>query len=241
MRKMVIGLVTCLVILIGLLVVINKTTQSTEETTVTNEETTQAINGIEQAKENLAAISNENNPVATIVLEHNKESYEFTFELFPEKAPQSVYNFISLANSGFYNNLTIHRLIPNFVMQGGDPDGNGSGGPGYTIKGEFPSNGVTTDLTHQVGAIAMARSQHNDSAGSQFYIVLNDGVQYLDDNYAVFGYMIDGYEQLEYFNAIPTATGDVPQNPVTITSVEVDTKGIDYPEPDKIEASELES
>ncbi len=231
MRKMVIILVSCLALLIGLLVIINISTTSTDTAT----ETTSGIQGIDEAKANLESISQETNPVATIVLTENDIDYTFTFELFPDAAPQSVYNFISLANDGFYDGLTIHRLIKDFVMQGGDPDGNGSGGPGYAIKGEFPSNGVETGLTHQVGALAMARSQAPDSAGSQFYIVLNDGVQNLDQDYAVFGYMITGYENLEHFNNVTTAVGDVPQTPITIKSVSVDTKGVDYPEPDKIE------
>ncbi len=229
MRKMVIVLVSCLVALIALLVIINVSTQTDSNGT------TDGIRGVDEAKANLESISKETNPVATIVLTQNKQDYTFTFELFPDAAPQSVYNFISLANSDFYNGLTMHRLVKDFVMQGGDPDGNGSGGPGYAIKGEFPSNGVETGLTHQVGALAWARSASNDTAGSQFYIVLNDGVQYLDENYAVFGYMIDGYENLEYFNNVNTVIGDAPENPITIKSVSVDTKGIDYPEPDKNE------
>lgn len=228
MRKMVIILVSCLVALIALLIMINIATNKAADEA--NE-----IRGVEEAKANLASISKETDPVATIVLTQNKADYTFTFELFPDAAPQSVYNFISLANSDFYNGLTMHRLIKDFVMQGGDPDGNGSGGPGYAIKGEFPSNGVETGLTHQVGALAWARSASNDTAGSQFYIVLNDGVQSLDENYAVFGYMIDGYENLEYFNNVNTVVGDAPENPITIKSVSVDTKGIDYPEPEKNE------
>lgn len=227
MRKMVIILVGCLVLLVGLLVVINVSTQSSATTT-------EGIQGIDEAKANRESISKDTDPVATIVLTQDKQDYTFTFELFPDATPQSVYNFISLANSDYYNGLTMHRLVKDFVIQGGDPDGNGSGGPDYTIKGEFPSNGVETGLTHQVGALAWARSSSPDTAGSQFYIVLNDGVQSLDNDYAVFGYMIDGYENLEYFNNLPTATGDVPQNPITIKSVSVDTKGVDYPEPDKI-------
>lgn len=228
MRKMVIVLVGCLVVLVGLLIALNIATAPSDEAG-------DGIQGIDEAKANLAEVTKDTDPIATIVLTQNKQDYTFTFELFPDVAPQSVYNFISLANSKFYDGLTIHRLVKDFVMQGGDPDGNGSGGPGYAIKGEFPSNGVETGLTHQVGALAWARSQSNDSAGSQFYIVLNDGNDFLDENYAVFGYMVDGYENLEYFNNLPTATNDAPENPITIKSVRVDTKGVDYPEPDKNE------
>lgn len=224
MRNLVIGLVVTVLVLFGLLFVIEASNTKQDGEVV----------GIEEAKANLESITDESNPVATIVLTQNKEDYTFTFELFPEVAPQSVYNFISLANSGFYDGLTMHRVISDFVMQGGDPDGNGSGGPDYTIEGEFPSNGVETGLTHQVGALAWARSSANDSAGSQFYIVLNDGNQFLDENYAVFGYMIEGYENLSYFNSITTTSQDAPENPITIKSVKVDTKGTEYPELDKI-------
>ncbi len=232
MRNLVIGLVATVVVLFALLFIIEAKGGSESEGLV----------GVEEAIANLNEISSESNPVATIVLTQNKEDYTFTFELFPDAAPQSVYNFISLANSGYYDGLTMHRLIADFVMQGGDPEGTGSGGPDYTILGEFPSNGIETGLTHQVGALAWARSSANDSAGSQFYIVLNDGVQYLDENYAVFGYMIEGYENLEYFNSLPTTSQDAPENPITIKSVSVDTKDTDYPEPDKItDSSSLQS
>lgn len=227
MRKIVTILVTSLVLLVALLIGIN---MSNNKEAASGE----GIVGIEEAKANLQSISKDTNPVATIVLNQDNQDYTFTFELFPDQAPQSVSNFISLANSDFYSNLTIHRLIKDFVMQGGDPDGNGSGGPGYSIKGEFPSNGVETGLTHQVGALAWARSSENDSAGSQFYIVLNDGVQSLDQDYAVFGYMVDGYENLEHFNNVTTVTGDVPQDQITIKSITVGTKGVTYEEPDKI-------
>lgn len=227
MRKMVISLVASLVILVGLLVAINSSSSKVEDPQAGG------IQGIDEAKANLQSISKDSDPVATIVLTQNKKDYTFTFELFPDAAPQSVDNFVSLANSKFYDGLSMHRLVKDFVMQGGDPSGDGSGGPGYAIKGEFPSNGVETGLTHQVGALAWARSQSPDTAGSQFYIVLNDGNQFLDKDYAVFGYMIDGYENLEYFNNVVTTTADAPQNPIKIKSVRVDTKGVDYPEPDK--------
>lgn len=235
MRKMVISLVVCLVVLIGLLVIVSQSTPTADEAATGDTTQTSEIQGIDEAKANLESISSDTDPVATIVLTQSDVDYTFTFELFPDKAPQSVYNFISLANESFYDGLTIHRLISDFVMQGGDPDGNGTGGPGYAIKGEFPSNGVETGLTHQVGALAWARSSGVDTAGSQFYIVLNDGVQNLDQDYAVFGYMIDGYENLEYFNNLSTTTQDAPETPITIKSVTVDTKGVEYPEPDKIE------
>lgn len=223
MKKLLIGLVSILVLLLIIVGVV-----------LNNEETTSTVTGIDAAKENLAAITNETNPVATVVLTQDDVDYTFTFELFPDVAPQSVYNFIYLANSGFYDGLTMHRLVSDFVIQGGDPDGVGSGGPGYTIKGEFPENGVETGLTHQVGALAWARSSDYDSAGSQFYIVLNDGNDFLDSEYAVFGYMIDGYENLEHFNTEEVTTDSVPVTPIYIKSVTVDTKGETYPDPTKL-------
>lgn len=228
MKKLLIGLVGILVALLVIVGVIISQ-QPTESTDTT------AISGVDEAKANLESITDATDPVATIVLTQGDVDYTFTFELFPNAAPQSVYNFISLANSGFYDGLTMHRLEANFVIQGGDPEGTGTGGPGYSITGEFPSNGVETGLTHQVGALAWARSSEYDSAGSQFYIVLNDGVQQLDSDYAVFGYMIDGYENLEHFNTAEVTSDSVPVTPVYIKSITVDTKDVDYPEPTKIE------
>lgn len=235
MNKFVVILIGCVVLLIGLLLGLNLISSTSEPSEDEQNVATEDILGIDEAKSNLASVTSDTNPVATIVLTEKDVDYTFTFELFPDKAPQSVYNFIELANSGFYDGLTMHRLVKDFVIQGGDPSGDGSGGPDYTIKGEFPSNGVETGLTHQVGALAWARANSYDTAGSQFYIVLNDGVQQLDQDYAVFGYMIDGYENLEYINNLPTAVNDVPVSPITIKSATVDTKGETYPEVDKIE------
>lgn len=174
------------------------------------------------------------NPTAEIVLQQGDNTGTMSFELYPNVAPQSVYNFVSLANSGYYDGMIMHRLIPDFVVQGGDPNGDGTGGPGYGIKGEFPNNGVETGLTHQKGALAWARSSDNDSAGSQFYVVLGDTVDYLDSDYAVFGYMTDGEEVLDYLNTVETDENDKPVEDITIKSVTVDTKGETYPEPDKL-------
>ncbi len=230
MRKIVFSLCGALLVLLIVLMVIDKN-QS-------NSANYSEVVGVDEAKANLESVHDEKNPVATITLSADGKDYPFTFELFPDKAPESVKNFIALANDGFYDGLTMHRLIQDFVIQGGDPEGNGSGGPGYTIKGEFPANEVETGLTHQVGALAWARGSGNDTAGSQFYIVLNDGVQSLDPNYAVFGYMVEGYESLEYFNNLETTEADVPVNQIKIKSVTVDTKGVDYELPTKISDSE---
>lgn len=168
-------------------------------------------------------------PVATITLDGYAP---MTFELYPNEAPQSVYNFISLANSGFYDGLTMHRIQCDFVAQGGDPEGTGTGGPGYSIKGEFSSNGIINNYSHKKGALAWARSSANDSAGSQFYITLADATS-LDGDYAVFGEITSGQETLDELNKVCGNDG-TPTQPVTIKNITVDTKGIDYPEPTKI-------
>ena len=133
------------------------------------------------------------NPIVAMYI---KNYGSVVMELYPDVAPNTVNNFISLIKSGFYDNNTFHRLVPGFVLQGGDPDGTGTGGPGYTIKGEFTSNGFTNDLKHEKGVLSMARSADNDSAGSQFFIMLGKS-DYLDGNYAAFGKVIDGYKTIE--------------------------------------------
>ena len=154
-------------------------------------------------------------------------------ELYPEYAPNTVANFVSLIESGFYDGLTFHRLVPGFVLQGGDPDGNGTGGPGYTIDGEFAANGYTKNtLSHETGVISMARSSDYDSAGSQFFIVLDDSAKTsLDNLYAGFGKVIDGMDIIEEIaeneEIANDVTGALEEN-ITITSVTVDTFGYNY-------------
>lgn len=155
-----------------------------------------------------------------------------TFELYPNEAPQSVYNFIELANSGYYDGLVMHRLVPGFVVQGGDPSGDGTGGPGYGIQGEFCSNGVKNELKHLDGGLAMARSGDPDSAGSQFYINFADQPN-LDGDYAVFGQMTSGEAVLDEIEQAQV-NGESPVEPIVIESVEVNTKGIQYPSPNKL-------
>jgi peptidyl-prolyl cis-trans isomerase B (cyclophilin B) len=171
----------------------------------------------------------EENPVATIVV---KDYGTMTFELYPNDAPQTVYNFIELANSGFYNGLTFHRLVQDFVIQGGDPTGTGTGGPGYTIEGEFPSNGIANPHQHEVGTLAMARSQDPNSAGSQFYIVTGEEGTTISDDYTAFGMITSGQEVLTALNTAPVE-GQTPTEPIIIESVTVDTKGVEYPAPEK--------
>lgn len=154
-------------------------------------------------------------------------------ELYPDKAPNTVNNFIALANSGFYNGLTFHRIIPDFMIQGGDPDGVGTGGPGYSIKGEFSSNGFDNDIKHTEGILSMARSRDKDSAGSQFFIMTKTA-SHLDGEYAAFGKITEGLDVLHKIESIKTGANDKPEEPVVIQSIKVDTKGIKYKEPEKM-------
>lgn len=154
-------------------------------------------------------------------------------ELYPEIAPQSVYNFIDLANHGFYNDLIFHRVIPGFMIQGGCPDGTGMGGPGYCIKGEFFFNGFKNDLRHKRGVLSMARSQSPNSAGSQFFIMHQDA-KHLDGQYAAFGKVTEGMDVVDAIASTKTGMGDRPVQEQKIASIEVDTHGETYPEPTKL-------
>ena len=151
-------------------------------------------------------------------------------ELYPEIAPQSVYNFIDLANHNFYDGLIFHRVIPGFMIQGGCPDGTGMGGPGYTIKGEFAQNGFANSLKHTEGVLSMARAMHPDSAGSQFFI-MHKNSPHLDGSYAAFGKVIEGMEVVNKIAETPTNYSDRPLEPQIMKSVVVDTFGETYPEP----------
>ena len=170
------------------------------------------------------------NPIVTMEIE---DYGTIKIELYPEYAPNTVANFVSLIENGFYDGLTFHRLVPGFVLQGGDPDGDGTGGPGYTIDGEFKANGYTKNtLSHDKGVISMARSMDYDSAGSQFFIVLDDSAKSsLDGMYAGFGRVTEGMEILEEIEAnekiADDATGALEEN-ITITKVTVDTFGYEY-------------
>ena len=149
-------------------------------------------------------------------------------ELYPEVAPQSVGNFIALANSGFYDGLIFHRCIPGFMIQGGCPKGTGTGGPGYNIKGEFAQNGVQNPIRHTYGVLSMARSMMKDSAGSQFFIMTSDS-PHLDGAYAAFGKVTEGIEVADAIVATPTDRGDRPTTPQVIRSIRVETFGQVYP------------
>ena len=169
-------------------------------------------------------------PVAIMVV---KDFGKVEIELYPHIAPNTVNNFISLANSGFYDGLTFHRVIKDFMVQGGDPEGSGMGGPGYKIKGEFSKNKFQNDLKHTEGIISMARSQNKNSAGSQFFIVTKNA-SHLDGKYASFGKVINGMDIVHDIENIKTGANNKPINDVIIESIKVDTKGVDYQEPEKI-------
>ena len=170
------------------------------------------------------------NPIATIEME---DGGVITLELYPQVAPISVNNFISLANKGFYDGLIFHRVIPGFMIQGGDPQGTGMGGPGYSIKGEFAGNGVKNDLSHARGVLSMARAQNPNSAGSQFFIMHADG-PFLDGQYAAFGKVIEGIEVVDRIAAVKTDRMDKPKDPQRMKKVSVETFGEVYPEPEKM-------
>ena len=153
-------------------------------------------------------------------------------ELYPEYAPLTVENFEKLANDGFYDGLTFHRVIPGFMIQGGCPKGNGTGGPGYTIKGEFDANGVRNDLDHTRGVLSMARAMHPDSAGSQFFI-MHKNSPHLDGSYAAFGKVIEGMENVNKIAETATDYSDRPLEPQKMAKVTVDTFGVEYEEPEK--------
>ena len=171
-----------------------------------------------------------NNPIVTFTMESGDI---MKAELYPEIAPESVRNFISLINQKFYDGLTFHRIIKGFMIQGGDPAGNGTGGPGYSIKGEFSSNGFKNDLKHTEGVLSMARSMMPDSAGSQFF-VMHKKSPHLDGSYAGFGKLTEGMEVVNKMVEVPTDHSDAPSVPQVIKSVTVDTFGVEYPEPEKL-------
>lgn len=170
----------------------------------------------------------EKNPIVTIEFK-NGDSVQV--ELYPDVAPNTVNNFISLVNKGYYDGLTFHRIINGFMIQGGCPEGTGMGGPGYSIKGEFTSNGVENNLKHTAGVISMARSQMPDSAGSQFFIMHKDS-PHLDGSYAAFGKVTEGMDVINKIADTETDYADAPLSPVIMKTVTADTFGVQYPEPE---------
>ncbi|MBN3526883.1 peptidylprolyl isomerase [Paenibacillus apiarius] len=170
------------------------------------------------------------NPLVTIEMENGKK---IELELYPDIAPNTVNNFISLVNKGFYDGLIFHRVIPGFMIQGGDPEGTGIGGPGYSIKGEFADNNFQNDLKHSEGVISMARSASPDSAGSQFFIMVAEA-SHLDGQYAAFGKVTKGMETVQEIVGTPRNAQDMPDSPQKMKKVTVDTLGVEYKEPEII-------
>lgn len=169
------------------------------------------------------------NPIVTFTMENGDV---IKAELYPDIAPISVNNFISLISKNFYDGLIFHRVIRGFMIQGGDPEGTGMGGPGYSIKGEFAANGVENNLKHTEGVLSMARSMMPNSAGSQFFIMHKDA-PHLDGSYAAFGKVIEGMENVNKIAETPTDYSDRPLVDQRIKSVTVETFGVEYPEPEK--------
>ena len=171
------------------------------------------------------------NPIVTIEME---DGGKIVAELYPDLAPISVNNFISLVKKGFYDGLIFHRVIPGFMIQGGDPQGTGMGGPGYCIKGEFARNGFKqNNLRHTRGVLSMARAQAMDSAGSQFFIMHADG-EFLDGQYAAFGMVTEGMDVVDRIAATKTGMNDKPKADQRMKEVTVETFGVEYPEPEKL-------
>ena len=170
------------------------------------------------------------NPIVSFKMNSGKE---FKAELYPDVAPNTVNNFISLVKKGFYDGTIFHRVIEGFMIQGGDPEGTGTGGPGYSIKGEFTANGFKNDLVHDKGVLSMARTMAPDSAGSQFF-VMHELSPHLDGQYAAFGKVIEGQDVVDEIATCRTDYNDKPRQPQVMEKVTVDTFGVDYPEPEKV-------
>ena len=170
------------------------------------------------------------NPIVTFEMSNGDV---FKAELYPEIAPNTVNNFVSLVKKGFYDGLIFHRVIKDFMIQGGDPDGVGTGGPGYSIKGEFDANGFKNSLKHDKGVLSMARAMNPNSAGSQFFVMHADS-PHLDGQYAAFGKVIEGQDVVDKIACVRTDWNDKPRETQQMAKVTVDTFGVDYPEPEKI-------
>lgn len=174
------------------------------------------------------------NPIVTFEMEDGKT---FKAELYPDKAPNTVNNFLSLVKNGFYDGLCFHRVIEGFMIQGGDPAGNGTGGPGYAIQGEFRSNGFAqNDVKHLRGVLSMARSMMPDSAGSQFFI-MHENAAHLDGQYAAFGKVIEGMDAVDAIACTDTDMRDRPRTPQIMQKVTAETFGAEYPEPKRMRRS----
>lgn len=199
----------------------NSSTGAGSEATAAPQESAAATEGVPSATAS--------HPVVTIEMDNGAV---IKAELYPEVAPNTVNNFISLIKKGFYDGTIFHRVIPGFMIQGGDPDGTGMGGPDYSIAGEFNNNGFTNNLLHTEGVLSMARSKDMNSAGSQFFIMAAASPS-LDGDYAAFGKVTEGLEAVQAIVSLPRGKNDRPDQPPVMKKVTVDTLGVTYPEPQK--------
>ncbi len=220
MKKMKMGMLVMLSCLLGLCACGNDTSKTETITPTPTVAPTEAE----------AEVPEGDGPIAVIEVQ---DYGTIRVQLCPDVAPITANNFIELAESGFYDGLTFHRIMSGFMIQGGDPNGVGNGGPGYSIKGEFSSNGFKNDLKHKRGVISMARTMAPDSAGSQFFIMHAD-YPYLDGEYAAFGMMLEGFDVLDAIATVETNRNDAPLSPVVIDTIRVETFGVDYGEPEVI-------
>ena len=231
--KFTIIFVTVIVLIIALLVVLEARKESNKDFEINPEQGEETRNLIEPTEYQDIG---ENYPIATITMESGEK---IKLKLYPNVAPNTVENFIYLANSGFYDGLTFHRIYKDFMIQGGDPKGDGSGDPGYSIVGEFSNNGYKNDISHKKGVISMARAYENDTAGCQFFIMTADNST-LDSYYAAFGEVIEGIEvveKLENTEVYQKEGSDEKTTPVdapVIKNIKVETFGIEYNEPERI-------
>jgi peptidyl-prolyl cis-trans isomerase B (cyclophilin B) len=207
---------SCLVVIFMLAILVVGCGTSTEE----------QPDSIEPQQKNV-----EKNPIVTITMSNNEE---ITIELYPNTAPNTVTNFISLVEKGFYNGLIFHRVIPSFMIQGGDPEGTGTGGPGYGIKGEFSSNDFENNIKHDRGVISMARAKDPNSAGSQFFIMVNEA-SHLDGDYAAFGKVIEGMETVDKIVQVDSNAQNKPVEEQVMKNVTVETFGVEYGNPIVVE------
>lgn len=199
-------------------VIFTLTACGTEDKNVTNES--------EQTSNYASSVTEK--PIVTITMENDEK---ILIQLDSSVAPNTVANFVSLVEKGFYDGIIFHRVIPDFMIQGGDPEGNGTGGAEYTVKGEFSENGFENNLKHDRGVISMARSNDPNSASSQFFIMVKES-SHLDGKYAAFGKVIEGMEVVDAIVSVERDGADKPLKDQTMKSVTVDTKGFDYPDPE---------
>ena len=220
------GLTILITALLLLLTACGTATEEGQEVEESIEETEQT-----ETTEPEEEVTVEENPIVTITMESGDE---IVLELYPNIAFNTVANFISLAQDGFYDGLIFHRVIPGFMIQGGDPEGTGMGGPGYSIEGEFSANGFENPLLHERGVISVARTNDPNSGGSQFFIMVEHAAN-LDGQYAGFGKVIEGIEVVDAIVSVDRDAMDKPNEEQRMATVTVDTKGYEYPEPKKIE------